>query len=158
MSRRPAVPTESKSDTPKSTLHTPDRADAPTAGAAPATRVTLRSVLIGLLLIPANAWWLAQIEYVRYTDNATTSSLFFNAIALLLTLLALNALLGRTLPRAVLAPGELVVIYVMVVVGSNLAGHDQLQILFTTISYVVRRSTPGSPLDQRLMPHVPSHL
>src|SRR5206468_9211827 len=104
--------------------------------AAPPGGVTARAVLIGLVLIPANTWWLAQIEYVRYSDNATTSSLFFNAIALLLILLAVNAGLRRTLPRAVLAPGELVVIYVMVVVGSNLAGHDQLQILFTTISYV----------------------
>src|SRR5438093_8628524 len=54
---------------------------------APPGGVTARAVLIGLVLIPANTWWLAQIEYVRYSDNATTSSLFFNAIAILLLLL-----------------------------------------------------------------------
>jgi hypothetical protein len=120
--------------------------------------ITLRAVLIGLALIPANAWWLAAIEYVRYSDNATTSSLFFNAVAQLLLLLLLNAALQRLAPRLVMANGELAVIYVMVVVGSNLAGHDQLQILFTTITYVVRRSTPDSGWAQRLMPHVPEHL
>src|SRR5689334_19876100 len=57
--------------------------------------VTLRAVLIALLLIPPNAWWLIQIEYVRYSDNATTSSLFFNAITLLLLLLLANAGLRR---------------------------------------------------------------
>lgn len=109
-------------------------------------------------MIPANAWWLVQIEYVRYSDNVTTSALFFNAIALLLLLLGLNTVLRRVCPRAVLAPGELAVIYLMVVIASNLAGHDQLQILFTTITYVVRRSPPDSPWSQRLMPHIPSHL
>jgi hypothetical protein len=126
--------------------------------AAAAGGITLRSILIGLVLIPANAWWLAEIEYVRYTDNATTSSLFFNAVALLLFLLVLNVALQRALPRSVFSNGELAVIYVMVVVGSNLAGHDQLQILFTTITYIVRRSTPDSGWAQRLMPNVPEHL
>src|SRR5438445_8542147 len=158
MSRRPAVPPESEIRAPRRVPPAPGGTAVTPTGPASTTPVTRRSVLIGLLLIPPNAWWLAQIEYVRYTDNATTSSLFFNAIALLLILLVLNAGLRRTLPRLVLAPGELVVIYVMVVVASNLAGHDQLQILFTTISYVVRRSTPGSPWEQRLMPHVPPHL
>src|SRR5205807_479517 len=49
-------------------------------GPRPALVVSLRAVLIGLVLIPANTWWLAEIEYVRYSDNATTSSLFFNAV------------------------------------------------------------------------------
>ncbi len=128
------------------------------AAAATGSAVTPRAVLIGLLLIPANAWWLIQIEYVRYSDNATTSSLFFNAITLLLLLLVANAGIQRLRPSMVLQPGELVVIYAMIVVATNLAGHDQLQILFTTITYIVRRSPPDSPWAQRLMPHVPSHL
>ena len=115
-------------------------------------------MVIGLAIIPLNAWWLIQIEFVRYSDNATTSSLFFNAITLLLLLLVLNAGLQRLAPRFVLAPGELAVICIMVVIATNLAGHDQLQILFTTITYVVRRSPPGSDWAQRLMPHVPRHL
>src|SRR5437016_1296542 len=73
--------------------------------AAPPGGVTARAVLIGLVLIPANTWWLAQIEYVRYSDNATTSSLFFNAIAILLLLLLLNAALHRAAPRLILSPG-----------------------------------------------------
>lgn len=114
--------------------------------------------MLALALVPLNAWWLTQIEYVRYSDNATTSSLFFNAIAVLLLLLAANALLGRLRPRWVLAPGELVTVYLAVAVGSNLAGHDQMQILFTTITYVVRRSAVDPGWEQRLMPHVPPHL
>lgn len=158
MTQRPAVPTKSESRAPGGVAPAPRRLAGPPTGAAAALGITPRAVLIGLLLIPANAWWLIEIEYVRYSDNVTTSALFFNAIGLLLLLVALNAGLRRVLPRFVLAPGELVVIYVMVVLATNLAGHDQLQILFTTITYMVRRSPPGSPWDQRLMPHVPRYL
>ena len=35
------------------------------ASETPRAGMTVRSVLIGALLIPLNAWWLAQIEYVR---------------------------------------------------------------------------------------------
>jgi hypothetical protein len=156
MTQPPAPPTPAGSPPPPVTSPRP-AAPAVKAG-PPAHGVTARALLIGLLIIPANAWWLIQIEYVRYSDNATTSALFFNAITLLMLLLALNTGLRRLAPGAVLTPGELVVIYAMVVVATNLAGHDQLQILFTTITYVVRRSPPDSPWAQRLMPHVPRHL
>jgi hypothetical protein len=120
--------------------------------------ITPRAVALALVLLPVNAWWLTEIEYVRYSDNATTSALFFNAIALLLLLIAWNAVLARIRPRCVLAPGELATIYLVVAVGSNLAGHDQLQILFTTITFLVRRSETEPGWNQRLLPHVPRHL
>lgn len=60
---------------------------------------TVRAILIGILLIPLNILWVTHVEYVRYSDNVSTSSLFFNAITLLLALTALNAVLTRILPR-----------------------------------------------------------
>lgn len=120
--------------------------------------ITLRAVIIGLLLIPLNAWWLAQIEYVRYSDNATTSALFFNCIALLLILIAANQLLLRLLPRWALSRGEVLTIYIMLVVASALGGHDQLQILFTTITWVYRNATPENGWADELFPHIPPHL
>jgi Family of unknown function (DUF6785)/Domain of unknown function (DUF6784) len=126
--------------------------------AAPGGAITPRALALAFALVPFNTWWLTEIEYVRYSDNATTSALFFNAIALLLFLIALNAIFARLRPRWVLAPGELATIYLVAAVASNLAGHDQLQILFTTITYVVRRSGTEPGWNQRLMPHVPRHL
>src|SRR5262249_47456397 len=92
--------------------------------------ITLRAVLGGAALIPVNAWWLIETEYIRYADNGTTSALFFNAVSLVLLLLLLNGLLARVRPRWRFTSAELVVIYVAVSVATNLAGHDQLQILF----------------------------
>jgi hypothetical protein len=120
--------------------------------------LTWKVLLLGLPLIPLNAWWLIQTEYVAYSDNATTQALFFNAISLLLLLLSLNGLLRRMLPRAVFAPQELCAVYVLVAVASNLAGHDQLQILFTTLTYVFRHDTPESGWGTKLIPYLPRHL
>jgi hypothetical protein len=115
-------------------------------------------VVLALLLVPVNAWWLIQTEYVRYADNGTTAALFFNAVSLILTLLALNSLLARVRPRWRFSPAELVTVYVVVSVATNLAGHDQLQILFATITYLPRRAVPGDPWESRLLPHVAPHL
>jgi len=117
-----------------------------------------RAILLALVLLPVNAWWLIETEYVRYADNATTAALFFNAVALVLILLLVNALLGRLRPRWRFAPGELIVVYVAVTVATNLAGHDQLQILLATITYLPHRAGPGDPWESRLLPHVPEHL
>jgi hypothetical protein len=120
--------------------------------------VTARAVAIGLLLIPANAWWITQIEYVRYSDNATTSALFFNAIGLLVILRVLNGLARRIAPRYCFTRAELLTIYVIVVVASCLGGHDQLQILFTTLTYVFRNATPENAWADVIHPLLPQNV
>lgn len=136
---------------------TPHNTVAPQPAPAP-ERLTWRAVLIGLVLIPLNAWWMAQIEHVRYSDNVSTSALFFNCIAILLVLVGLNALLKRFLPRWAFGRGELLTIYVMLVVATAVAGHDQLQILFATITWVFRNATPENRWEKDLFPHIPDHL
>ena len=120
--------------------------------------LTWRVLVCSLLLLPLNAWWLVEMEYVRYSDNATTQALFFNAIALLLLLLLVNRLLQWVRPRWMFTPQELVALYVVVAIGSNLAGHDQMQILFTTLTYVFRHDTPETGWGRKILPLLPSHL
>ena len=120
--------------------------------------VTPRAVAIGLLLVPANAWWITQIEYVRYSDNATTSALFFNAIGLLIIVGLFNGVLRRLAPRYCFTRAEQLTIYVIVVVASCLGGHDQLQILFTTLSYVFRNATPENAWADVIHPLLPQSV
>ena len=75
--------------------------------------VRRRAILLGLILIPVNTWWLIQMEEFRYSGHPTTASLFFNVIFLLLLLTLLNLLLKRFLPKAALSQAELLTIYVM---------------------------------------------
>lgn len=130
---------------------------ASTAAPAP-ERISRRAVIIGLLLLPLNAWWFAQIEYVRYSDNCTTSALFFNCLSILLLLIGVNGLLRRFVPRHAFSRGELLTVYAILVVASALSGHDQLQILFTTIVWVVPNATPENAWERDLFPHLPRHL
>ena len=49
--------------------------------------ITSRSILIGLLLIPMNSYWVIQMEIVRYSGHPTCISLFFNVIFILSVLI-----------------------------------------------------------------------
>lgn len=75
--------------------------------------VTLRSVFIGLLLIPLNCYWVAQSEAIWGTSYLTINSLFFNVTFSLFFLALLNWFLRRCLPRLALTQQELLVVYVM---------------------------------------------
>lgn len=120
--------------------------------------ITPRSILVGLALIPFNAWWLAQIEWVRYSDNGTTSALFFEVVAQLLLLMALNAILARAAPRWAFSRVELLVMYIMMISASVLIGHDQLQILLSTLAIVIGRATPENQWATQVHPFLPRHL
>ena len=114
--------------------------------------LTARVMLLGLILIPLNAWWQIEIEYIRYSDNASTQALYFNAVTLLLLLLGLNGLLRRIRPRWMFTRHELVALYVAVAVGTNLVGHDVLQILFTTLTYVFRHANAENGWGTKILP------
>src|ERR687897_305522 len=75
--------------------------------AAPLRAVTWRSLLLGLFLIPINAYWLVQMERVRYSAHPTTISLFFNVVFILLVVTLINAGVSRRWPRRALERGEL---------------------------------------------------
>ena len=81
---------------------------------SPTTRpkaVTLRSVLLALALLPLNAYWVIQMEVVRYSAHPTTVSLFFNTIFALVVLTVANRGLRRIAPKWALERGELLVVY-----------------------------------------------
>src|SRR5882724_11246108 len=90
--------------------------------------VTLRSVLLCLVLLPINAYWVVQMEVVRYSAHPTTISLLFNTIFELLVLTVLNKGVQKIAPRWALQRGELLLIYTILCIGSCVAGHDMLQV------------------------------
>jgi len=103
-----------------------------------AKAVTWRSVLTALVLLPINAYWVVQMEVVRYSAHPTTISLFFNLIFILLVLTLLNRLVERYAPRLALARGELLFVYSVLAIGSCLCGHDMFQILVPMLSWSFR--------------------
>lgn len=88
-----------------------------------------RSILLGLLLIPVNCYWIFQIEVMWYAGHPTTISLFFNVILFLVAIALANGVLHRVWPSQALNAAELVVIYVMLSLASAMCGHDMIQVL-----------------------------
>ena len=97
------------------------------------TAVTWRSILIGLLLIPPNVFWVIEVECVWHSGHPTTISLFWNVVLNLFGLILINLLLKRFAPRAALTQAEMITIYAMLSIASGLAGHDTLALTIPAI-------------------------
>ena len=89
--------------------------------------VTFRALVIGLVLIPLNCYWVAQSEGVSGSGRTSLTSgvsLFFNVVFTLLMLVGFNALCKRLAPKAALKQGELLTIFVMLCMGSSMTRHE----------------------------------
>ena len=118
--------------------------------------VTFRSVLIGLILLPINAYWVVCMELIRYSSHPTTISLFFNCIFILVILTLVNVVILRLAPRYALCQGELLLIYSMLGIGTAMCGHDMLQVLVPMLAapaYLSNSSNHWHTLFNGVFPH-----
>ncbi|MCD6352079.1 MAG: hypothetical protein J7M26_08160, partial [Armatimonadetes bacterium] len=138
--------------------NTQSEAFAPAADSAqscvPRTGLTWRSVVLALLLIPPNVYWVEQMEMFRYSAHPTTVSLFFNAIFSLLVLAGANHLLRRMSPRLALTQAELLMTYSMICIASCICGHDGIQVLMPIFSWSFWMATPENKWDQLFNPDI----
>jgi hypothetical protein len=113
-------------------------------------RVSARAVLLGLLLLPLNAFWLVQMEMASNQSlraggaagpYPTTFSLFANVVFILVLLLAANALLRRLAPRRAFTQGELLTVYLMLALGTCVTSVDFLDVLFPMLAHPTRYAT-----------------
>ncbi len=120
--------------------------------------VTPRAVLIALALMPLNAYWIIMMEVTRYSGHPTTISLFFNVVFFLTVLLALNGLLRRVWPRAALAPGEMLTVYIMLALASAICGHDMIEVLTPILSHAYYFAKPENAWATEILPTIPRWL
>ena len=112
------------------------RLSEPGAIAAPVPRslrapsgITVRSIALGALLIPLNAFWIVRQERVLFGPYSSTISVFANVVFVLFVLAGLNAVLRRFVPRLAFSQGELLTLYTMLGISTGLAGLDGVGIL-----------------------------
>ena len=120
--------------------------------------VTSRAVLLGILLLPANAYWLVLMEVVRYAGHPTSISLFFNAVFELAVLIAANSGVRRFWPRLALSPGELLTVYIMLALASAIAGHDMIEVLVPIMAHAHYFARPENGWTTSILPHLPGWL
>ncbi len=121
-------------------------------------KVTLRSILIGILLIPINVYWVTVIEVKYYSLDGSCLPLFVTPVFMLFVITCLNFLFKRFLPRSEFNQTELLIIYIMVVVSMTFAGHDTFQNLFGQIAHAFWFATPENEWEQLFFRYIPSWL
>jgi len=120
--------------------------------------VTPRALLVALILLPLNAWWVIRMEVVRYAGHPTTISLFFNVVFLLAVLLGINSVVRRLRATWALTPPELITVYVMLALGSAIAGHDMIEVLTPILSHAHYYARPENNWLNDIIPHIPKWL
>ena len=65
--------------------------------------LTLRSVIITIVLIPVNCYWIFHTESMWWAQFPTSMSLFFNVVFFLLVIACVNLLIRRFFPRVALS-------------------------------------------------------
>ena len=116
--------------------------------------VTWRSLLICLLIMPLNSYWVVQMEVVRYSAHPTTISLFFNTVFILLCLTLLNRGVRRIAPKMALERGELLLIFSGLSISSCVSGHDMLQVFVPMLTWTFKHADSGNEWAKLINPHL----
>ncbi len=120
--------------------------------------VTSRALIIALLLIPLNSYWIAMMELIHNSGRSTNISLFFNSIFTLLFLLILNICFRCLSSKLALSHQELLVIYMMVNISSGIVGHDMMQILVPSLGHAFQFATAENEWKVLFWNEIPSWL
>ncbi len=85
-------------------------------------RITVRSVIIGILMIPVVCFWVSNSEMRTGVTEITSTALLIGAIFILLVLMALNLIIQRIFPGSAFTSSELLVIYTMIALAMSING------------------------------------
>ncbi len=123
----------------------------------PSGTISLRALVLGVLLIPLNVYWVIVAE-LRWYAILTLNPLFVTPVFYLFVLVLLNALLHRFAPRWAFSAAELVVIYLMLVMSCTIATHDFIINLISLMGWARWFATPTNRWEDTLFPHLPRWL
>jgi hypothetical protein len=109
-------------------------------------RISRRALLLGLLLTVPNTYWITVVEVRWYTLDGTSLPLFITPIFFLFCLslanIAVKRVLNGRLASRCFTQQELLTVYITLVVGTVLAGHDLYQNLFGAIAHAAYYEAP----------------
>ena len=122
------------------------------------TKVTLRSILFGVLLIPVNVYWMTIVEVKYYSLDGSCLPLFIQPVFILFLLILSNLLYRQLAPKTALTQAELLTVYVMVAMSCTFAGHDTMQNMFGAIVHPFWFATAENEWQNLFWHHIPSWL
>ncbi|MFQ6099374.1 MAG: DUF6785 family protein, partial [Armatimonadota bacterium] len=116
--------------------------------------VTPRALLLGLVLIPINAYW-TMVAELRWYMILTLNPLFVTPIFFLLLLLGVNAILRFARPASAFSVPELLTVYIMLAVSCTVCTHDFVINLMGMIGWGAWFATPENRWEDLIFPHMP---
>ena len=119
--------------------------------------LTLKSLLLGLVLIPFNVWWLIELEVVR-VGYPTIIHPQANVIFIIFWLLLIGYVLHKLSPKLGISQQELLTVHFMLCIVSCLCSWDMLQILMPIMSYPFRFATPENDWRNLFWRNIPEWL
>lgn len=122
--------------------------------------MTLRSVILGLCLIPLNCYWVIVVEVRWYSMDGSCLPLFITPVFLLFCVTLVNLAIAKARPAWRLSQGELLTVYIMLVVSMTVSGHDTMQNMFGLIThpYWYAQENPSLNWPQTFFHYLPKHL
>ncbi|MBD3184825.1 hypothetical protein GF312_21260 [Candidatus Poribacteria bacterium] len=119
--------------------------------------ITLRAIILGLILVPINAYWVG-ISSEQWYCMFTLVNPFSNAIFTLTFLITVGFFLRRISSKLALSPAELLVIYVMVTMVSTISGHTTMTPLLATLTQPYWFATPENEWQSLFWQYIPSWM
>ena len=121
-------------------------------------RVTGRSLLLGILFIPINVYWMTLVEVKYYSLDGSCLPLFIQPVFIMFVCVVANTLLKRFAPRQMLQQGELLTVYIMVAISCTFAGHDTMQNMFGSIGHAFQFATDENEWQTLFFRYLPAWL
>ena len=90
---------------------------------------TAKSLILGILLIPVNCYWVISSESVYASGSPACIALFSNVVFTVFVLVIINLIFKRFLANFGFTQAELLTVYVMLCMATAIAGHGFVQIL-----------------------------
>ena len=122
--------------------------------ANPPDVITKKALIVGLILVVVNAYWVGIASELWYAVYTLVSP-FSNAVFTLFVLLGLNVFLRKGAPRLAFTPAELLLIYIMVTMVSTISGHAMMAILMGTLAHPFWFASPENEWAQLFLHHIP---
>lgn len=122
------------------------------------TGASLRVLLLALLLIPLNNYWIITLDTIRFTGWPTVFSLVFTTVFLFLGVVAVNSLIAIWSPKKALGRGELLCLYAMLATGAAIGGQDMIPTLICVMGRAFRFATPENGWANTILPLLPRWL
>ncbi|MAE18580.1 hypothetical protein CMK12_06575 [Candidatus Poribacteria bacterium] len=119
--------------------------------------ITKKAVIVGLILVIINAYWVGIASELWYAVYTLVSP-FSNAVFSLAVLLLVNAILKRYAKPLVFTPAELLLTYAMVTMVSTISGHAMMAILMGGLAHPFWFASPENEWTELFLHYIPSWL